>query len=98
MNFVLTEEQEMMRQMVRDFAEKEVKPGAAERDEQAQFSRKFSIKWASWALPAYPGRKNMAGRNAIFSAMPSPWRSFPGRCGGRRYPIGTYFTGRLAPI
>ncbi|MGM0689842.1 MAG: acyl-CoA dehydrogenase family protein, partial [Bacillota bacterium] len=27
MNFVLTEEQEMTRKMVRDFAEKELKPG-----------------------------------------------------------------------
>ncbi|HPZ65091.1 MAG TPA: acyl-CoA dehydrogenase family protein, partial [Bacillota bacterium] len=39
MNFLLTEEQEMTRKMVRDFAEKEIKPGAEERDEKEEFSR-----------------------------------------------------------
>lgn len=37
MNFRFTEEQEMVRQMVRDFAEKELAPGVAERDEKSIF-------------------------------------------------------------
>ena len=32
MNFDLTDEQEQLRALVREFAEKEVAPGAAERD------------------------------------------------------------------
>ncbi len=37
MDFRLTEEQKMFRDMVRDFAKNEVEPGAAERDKKAEF-------------------------------------------------------------
>lgn len=37
MDFRLSEEQEMVRQTARDFAEKELRPGVAERDEKGQF-------------------------------------------------------------
>lgn len=39
MKFQLNEEQQMMQKLVREFAEKEVLPGAAERDEKEAFSR-----------------------------------------------------------
>ncbi|NLX18286.1 MAG: acyl-CoA dehydrogenase, partial [Desulfobulbus sp.] len=39
MNFELTEEQNLIRDMVRSFAEAEVAPSAAERDEQELFDR-----------------------------------------------------------
>ncbi|TYO98599.1 butyryl-CoA dehydrogenase [Geothermobacter ehrlichii] len=39
MKFELTEEQNLIRQAVREFAEKEVAPGAAERDESETFDR-----------------------------------------------------------
>jgi alkylation response protein AidB-like acyl-CoA dehydrogenase len=39
MNFELTEEQTLLRDMVREFAEKEVAPSAAERDENEHFDR-----------------------------------------------------------
>ncbi|MDR3088293.1 MAG: acyl-CoA dehydrogenase [Desulfobulbaceae bacterium] len=39
MNFELTEEQTLLRNMVREFAEKEVAPSAAERDETEHFDR-----------------------------------------------------------
>lgn len=39
MNFVLAEEQQMMRKMVRDYAEKEVLPTTAHRDETESFDR-----------------------------------------------------------
>lgn len=41
MNFELTEEQALLREMVRDFAEKEVAPSAAERDEEERFDREL---------------------------------------------------------
>lgn len=41
MNFELTEEQTLLRNMVREFAEKEVAPSAAERDENEHFDRKL---------------------------------------------------------
>jgi alkylation response protein AidB-like acyl-CoA dehydrogenase len=39
MSFELSEDQKMMQKVARDFAEKEVAPGAAERDEHETFSR-----------------------------------------------------------
>jgi len=39
MHFQLTEEQKLIRQTVREFAEKELQPGAAERDETESFDR-----------------------------------------------------------
>ena len=41
MQFQLNEDQKMMQKMAREFAEKEVAPGAAERDERSQTSRKL---------------------------------------------------------
>ena len=41
MTFELTEEQNLLRQMVRDFAEAEIAPGAAERDAQECFDREL---------------------------------------------------------
>jgi alkylation response protein AidB-like acyl-CoA dehydrogenase len=41
MNFELTEEQNLIRDMVRDFAEKEVAPSAAIRDEEERFDREL---------------------------------------------------------
>ena len=37
MNFELTEEQKMVQETIRDFAEAEIKPGVMERDEKAEF-------------------------------------------------------------
>ena len=42
MEFQLTEEQKVMQKLVRDFAGKEVAPGAAERDEKEEFSRELA--------------------------------------------------------
>jgi len=44
MNFDLTEEQELIRQTVRDFAEREIKPLAQELDEKATFSLDLTKK------------------------------------------------------
>lgn len=41
MHFELTENQKMIQKMVREFAEKEVAPGAADRDEKEEFSREL---------------------------------------------------------
>ncbi len=41
MNFELTEEQKLLRQMVREFAETEIAPGVEERDEEERFDREL---------------------------------------------------------
>ncbi len=45
MNFNLTREQEMVREVMRKFTESEVEPIAAEIDEQGRFPRETVGKW-----------------------------------------------------
>jgi acyl-CoA dehydrogenase len=66
MNFTLTEEQEMTRQMVRDFAEKELKPGAEERDDHEQFSRDIFDKMARLGLTGIPFPEEYGGGGCDF--------------------------------
>ncbi|MBN2432263.1 MAG: acyl-CoA dehydrogenase [Acidobacteria bacterium] len=46
MNFNLTEDQQLIRETIRDFAETEVWPGAAERDRESRFPREILAKLA----------------------------------------------------
>lgn len=66
MNFTLTEEQEMTRKMVRDFAEKEVKPGADDRDDQEQFSREIFDKMGRLGLTGIPWPEEFGGGGLDF--------------------------------
>ncbi len=66
MNFVLTEEQEMTKQMVRDFAEKELKPGAEERDDREEFSRDIFDKMARLGLTGIPWPEEYGGGGCDF--------------------------------
>lgn len=50
MDFTLTEEQEMFRRMVRDFATKEIEPVAAECDEKEKFPREIFARMAELGL------------------------------------------------
>jgi len=61
MNFELTEEQEMTRKMVRDFAEKELKPGAEERDDKEEFSREHFDKMGELGLAGIPWPEEYGG-------------------------------------
>ncbi|WP_087973658.1 acyl-CoA dehydrogenase [Oceanobacillus rekensis] len=61
MNFNLTEEQVMLRKMVRDFAEKEVEPTAAERDEEERFDRAIFDKMAELGLTGIPWPEEYGG-------------------------------------
>ncbi len=66
MNFILTEEQEMTRKMVRDFAEKEVKPGAGERDEKEEFSREIFDKMGQLGITGIPWPEEYGGSECDF--------------------------------
>ncbi|GGD00844.1 acyl-CoA dehydrogenase [Pontibacillus salipaludis] len=61
MNFQLTEEQEMLRKMVRDFAKNEVEPTAAERDEEERFDREIFDKMAELGLTGIPWPEEYGG-------------------------------------
>ncbi|GAE33603.1 acyl-CoA dehydrogenase [Halalkalibacter akibai] len=66
MNFLLTEEQEMIRKMVRDFAKKEVAPTAAERDEEERFDREIFDKMAELGLTGIPWPEEYGGIGADY--------------------------------
>lgn len=61
MNFDLTEEQQMLRKMVRDFAEAEVAPGALERDKTGQFPHDIVKKLADLELLGLPFPEEYGG-------------------------------------
>lgn len=66
MNFQLTEEQEMLRKMVQDFARKEVEPTAAERDEEERFDREIFDKMAELGLTGIPWPEEYGGIGADY--------------------------------
>ena len=68
MNFQLSAEHEMIRKMVREFAQKEVAPTAAERDEKEEFSREIFDKMAGLGLTGIPWEEKYGGAGADFLA------------------------------
>ena len=48
MNFELTDEQKMIQEMARKFAEREIKPVAAELDRTHSHPAEICAKWANW--------------------------------------------------
>ncbi|KGX93859.1 acyl-CoA dehydrogenase [Pontibacillus halophilus JSM 076056 = DSM 19796] len=61
MKFTLTEEQQMLKKMVRDFAVNEVEPTAAERDEEERFDREIFDKMAELGLTGIPWPEEYGG-------------------------------------
>ncbi|WP_329766457.1 acyl-CoA dehydrogenase AcdA [Bacillus nitratireducens] len=61
MHFKLSEEHEMIRKMVRDFARNEVAPTAAERDEEERFDRALFDQMAELGLTGIPWPEEYGG-------------------------------------
>lgn len=68
MNFQLSEEHEMIRKMVRDFAKNEVAPTAAERDEEERFDRDIFNKMADLGLTGIPWPEEYGGIGSDYLA------------------------------
>lgn len=66
MNFLLTDEQEMIRKMVRDFATNEVAPTAEERDEEERFDREIFDQMAELGLTGIPWPEEYGGIGADY--------------------------------
>jgi short/branched chain acyl-CoA dehydrogenase len=64
MNFDLTDEQEAFRQVVREFSEEVVAPGAAERDEREEFPLDVVKKMAELGLFGLPFPEELGGSGA----------------------------------
>ncbi|MBD7966294.1 acyl-CoA dehydrogenase [Fictibacillus norfolkensis] len=61
MQFMLSEEHEMIRKMVRDFAKNEVEPTAAERDEEERFDRAIFDQMGELGLCGIPWPEEYGG-------------------------------------
>jgi butyryl-CoA dehydrogenase len=68
MKFQLSPEHEMIRKMVREFAEKKVAPTAAERDEKEEFSREIFDEMGAIGLTGLPWEEKYGGAGADFLA------------------------------
>ncbi|UAL47254.1 acyl-CoA dehydrogenase [Sutcliffiella horikoshii] len=68
MNFQLSEEHEMIRKMVRDFAKNEVEPTAAERDEEERFDMEIFKKMADLGLTGIPFPEEYGGIGSDYLA------------------------------
>src|SRR5699024_2481053 len=66
MDFQLTEEQKVLRQMVRDFAENEVEPTAAERDEEERFDGGILDQLDERRLTGIPSPEEYGGIGSDF--------------------------------
>ena len=64
MNFDLTEEQSMIRKMIREFAEAEVAPGADERDRTGTFPKEIFDKLAQLGIMGLPFPEQYGGGGA----------------------------------
>src|SRR5437870_6160660 len=71
MNFDLTEEQKLLQQTLRDFAETQIAPGAAERDQAARFPTDLVPKMAELGLFGImiPQEYGGAGLDAVSAAV-----------------------------
>ncbi|PER15698.1 acyl-CoA dehydrogenase [Bacillus cereus] len=68
MHFKLSEEHEMIRKMVRDFAKNEVGPTAAERDEEERFDRELFDQMAELGLTGIPWPEEYGGIGSDYLA------------------------------
>lgn len=68
MHFKLSEEHEMIRKMVRDFAKNEVAPMAAERDEEERFDRAIFDQMAELGLTGIPWPEEYGGIGSDYLA------------------------------
>ena len=68
MQFRLSEEHEMIRKMVRDFARNEVAPSAAERDEEEKFDRGIFNQMAELGLTGIPFPEEYGGIGSDYLA------------------------------
>lgn len=68
MNFQLSEEHQMIRKMVRDFAKHEVEPTAKERDEEERFDKELFMKMADLGLTGIPWPEEYGGIGSDYLA------------------------------
>ena len=96
MHFKLSEEHEMIRKMVRDFAKNEVAPTAAERDEEERFDRAIFDQMAELGLTGIPWPEEYGGIGSDYLAYVIAIEELSRVCFYRCNIVCTYFACWLA--
>ena len=92
MDFQLSEEQQMMREMAHRFAEERVKPGAAERDRNHEFPVDLLKECAEFHGCGCPGGVGWC-RDGLHFVRHHDGRGIPGMCVNRGDSVGEQFAG-----
>ena len=69
MDFMLTEQQKMMKKLFAEFAEKEVKPLAAEIDEEERFPKENVEKMVACKMMGIPFPREYGGDSVFFCPL-----------------------------
>ena len=83
MDFELGEEQRMVRDMVRDFADKEIAPDAAEVDKTAEFPAENIRKMAGLGLMGLPYPEEYGGGGGDYLSYTIAVEEIARACGSR---------------
>jgi len=98
MNFRLTEEQQMIRKMVRDFAEREIAPIAQETDKTGQFPWELIRKMASLGLLGLPIPEEYGGAGADNVSFAIALEEIARACGSTAITIDAHTSLACEPI
>jgi butyryl-CoA dehydrogenase len=97
-DFQLTEEQEMARQLASEFADKEVKPTAAERDEKAEFDRGIFAKMGELGFTGIPFPETWGGLDGGYLTLAICIEEIAKRCAATGGCLQTHVNLGTTPI
>jgi alkylation response protein AidB-like acyl-CoA dehydrogenase len=98
MNFQLTEEQQMIRKMVRDFAEREIAPIAQETDKTGEFPWELIRKMASLGLLGLPIPEEYGGAGADYVSFAIALEEIARACGSTAITLDAHTSLACEPI
>ncbi|MCQ6282056.1 acyl-CoA dehydrogenase [Bacillus sp. EB600] len=98
MNFDLTEEQSMIRKLIRDFAEGEVAPGADDRDRKGEFPREVFTKLAQLGIMGLPFPEQYGGGGADTVSFATAVEELSRVCGSTGITYSAHISLGGAPI
>jgi alkylation response protein AidB-like acyl-CoA dehydrogenase len=98
MDFQLTEEQQMIRKMVRDFAEREIAPIAQETDKTGEFPWELIRKMASLGLLGLPIPEEYGGAGADYVSFAIALEEIARACGSTAITLDAHTSLACEPI
>lgn len=98
MNFQLTEDQEMIRKMIREFADEEIAPGAEHRDKHKIFPTEIFNKLANLGIMGLPFPEEFGGGGADTTSFAIVVEELSRACGSTGITYSAHVSLGGAPI